>query len=276
MQDGEEEEDGWAQGGGFLRGGLRNVLGRIGKTALGSFPLPNNPKVLAKQADKLSEVWNSALKVRAERSVLAQQKLDDAKARSRYIWFVPILNALPSIVKSSVLGALVFTTYETVLTVNSLQELAPGPFGPSLFAGWCSGTVHGFASYIWDKALLHTFPRAVERWDRLITFRNTALLGTVVSHSCMHASLFGGYSAFKELLSEANSNPQPSSLEQQVVVVSAGAMAGALADGIAYYLQPLEVGQGWSGVRQLPKPAARAILLAAIPSGIGFFAMEYA
>jgi len=275
MQDG-EGEDGWAQGGGFLRGGLRNVLGRLGKTAMGSFP--HNPKVLAKQADKLSEVWNTALKVRAEHSVLSQQKIDDAATSRRRLW-VPVLNAIPSIVKSSVLGALVFTTYETVLANNSLQQLAPGSFGgPSLFAGWCSGAVHGIASYMWDKVLLHTVPSAVERWDRLTTFRNTKLLGTVVSHSCMHASLFGSFGAFKALLSEANNNQQPSSssLEQQVVVVVSGAMAGALADGIAYYLSPLEVGQGWRAVLRLPRPAARAILLAAFPSGIGFYAFEYA
>jgi len=263
-------------GSGALRGGLRSIISRLGRTVVGA--LPANPKVLGKQADKISDLIDHAIHVNSERKLQSQDGSQHQRL-GRWSWAAPVLFAIPSIVKSSVLGAVLFSSYEAMHDgASGGGALSPFVSSPSLVAmisGTLGGAAHGLASVTWDKTLLYGAPISVEKWSRVETMQKSVFGGTVLAHSLVHGSLFGSYHVLKKMVM-TDSKRQQSPLEEAAAVVCTGGLAGTLSEIVGHYLSPIEQGHGWKAVMQLPRPAVRSIIVAAVPSGLGFFAFEFA
>lgn len=272
----DDDDKGNAEGG-ALRSALRSIFQRVSKTAVGA--IPQNPKALAKQADRFSDLLDHAIHVSVERKQLENQQHAKEKPRRFMKFATSVVNALPSIAKSSVLGGALFSAYDLSLERASQHFSHKSTILPTL-AGGAGGAVHGLMSVAWDKTYWHTAPLlGVKRIPSL----SVSLPGTVLAHSILHASLFGSYYIIKETLlpmvqiRSTEGRPREDDARLQVAynlgaVTVAGGIAGSLAEFIGYYLNPLEKGVA---LKMLPLPAMRPMLFAAIPSGIGFLAFEF-
>ena len=285
----EEEED--ASGAGALRSALRAILRRASKTAVGAIPL-QNPKLLARKADKISEWIDHAMHISSENNNLSNQtelKTSRFKRLASSVFYV-----LPSIAKSSVLGGILFSSYDfcnenlttrfqssSTITIIGIDASYLLP----MVAGAMGGAAHGISSVTWDKVAIFAFPKYFSRRERTLS---VSLSGTVFAHSFVHMTLFGSFHIMKELfLKEAQRHQNKKTSSPSVDIISqskshmvmnffavslAGGIAGSLAELAGYYLSPLEKGKGFKYVLKLPKPTLVSILFASIPSSIGFLA----
>ena len=127
-----------------------------------------------------------------------------------------------------------------------------------------------------------------------------SLHGTLVTHSLVHASLFGFFALSQHAI-HTHIFPQfhrkdeelfgdqeqrellPPGAERYIASFASGTAAGALSEVVGYYIRGLEE-RGLLGaarvrmneIKKMPLPSARMVAFAAVPSGIGFLASEAA
>lgn len=145
------------------------------------------------------------------------------------------------------------------------------------FAGSLGGCAHGVAGTAWDT----TFAASPE--GRRSVLRS--MPGMMVHHGLAHAVLFGGYEGSKRmLLSYLNSNnnnintnsselegAEPvTRVEYLGCVTVAGGLAGQAQHVVSHYIeQVVTTPIRWT------LPALRPLMVAFVPSGIAFVALEY-
>ena len=234
--------------GGALRSTIRVVMRRVGRAVVGS--VPADPRTLAKGADRFSELLEHTLTLRRE---VSGAPMPEKR------WYFPILQAVPAMVKGSVLGAVLFQTYDSIdYRIDN-----------KYVAGAGAGAVHGGLSVAWDRALVK-FPW---KWSTSSPVLRSAP-GTIVSHATVHASLFG---VFHYLVQKNNSDKGQVTPERIAFVSAAGMAAGFASELVAHYTAPLEqsLRLGFRLALTLPLPSIKALLLSSLPSGIGVLAFEF-
>ena len=252
-KDGEEESEEFYDGGfgGALRSTIRVVMRRVGRVVVGN--VPADPRTLAKGADRFSELLEHTLTLRRE--IGSAPPMPEQKQK----WYLPFLQAAPSLVKGSVLGAVLFQAY----------DFFDYRIDNKYLSGAGAGAVHGGLSVAWDRALV----KLPWKWSTSPPALRSAP-GTVVSHAAVHASLFG---LFHLLVQKSDSDKGQVTPERVAFVSAAGIAAGFASELVAHYTTPLEqsLRHGFRLALSLPRPSFKALLLSSLPSGIGFLAFEF-
>jgi hypothetical protein len=161
--------------------------------------------------------------------------------------------------------------------------------------------VHSAFSPFFNK--IAVLPKDI--WS-ITTPEKMSLRGAVFGHTIVHALLFGTYASSKEIFLGDNvkaadeivrresKEKDNTSINTLLGITAAGFFAGAVAEVVGYYVKPLEVVNSATMtskkgiktsqpfmtrikacVRQAP-PNVKPILFAALSSGIGFVALEFA
>jgi len=299
----QEDEEVIAQQGGFsgaARAALRSVLRRISHANIGAIPKVN-PRVIAKQADALSDIANVGEKIRSTYDLHKEKRQSEAAASSSSSrWqrgkrmFVVIAHSLPSIIRSSLLGAALFSAYETCEAklsgehVMLLQHTSPALV--PVLSGLVAGFTHGSLYFAADRAMSIFTPY-------LTTTTHAAaplyLPGTLFCHSMVHLTLFTTYSLSKYLFlgaqhrrhlqgegSSTDNKEGDANIRLLLAISGAGVAAGALSELATHYLSPFErapsLQKGLHIARRLTlRPSFSGLAMAALPSGLGFLAFEF-
>ena len=124
------------------------------------------------------------------------------------------VKAAPAIIKSAVMGGVLFSSFETMneFFYQQWSHYRGGEGGgggdsqvvfPTLFAltaGGGSGCLHGLSYTLWDHIGIKLFEskniKYVDKINAKVSFRNL-LSGTMLSHTLVHGALFGSYEATK-------------------------------------------------------------------------------
>ena len=263
---------------GGLRGFVRGYMRRFVKNfSLGSLPLQHNTKSIGKTIGNVNQVLD------------VSQALSETEVDKQKLSYVQRLRAAaPLLAKNSILGSLQFGAYDTVVGItrgvlNMREDYHAIPL--SFFAGFVSGTAHGTGHLLWEY--LHGTFKGKERPLRGVSRRGTLLL-----HSMSHCTLFTSYQSFRFIL-----HPSPStSIEtvdmhyegkdkegKQIEIAHrfissalAGFLAGVCEEIINHRYASLEIKQDRRWQRApLGSLQRRALLLAGVPSAVGFLALEF-
>lgn len=123
-------------------------------------------------------------------------------------WIHLSVQAAPAIVKSAVMGGVLFSCFESLEVVlqDQWRDLGSGvkesqigvPSLIALLAGGTSGSVHGVVHTTWDRLGARLFPLPTSTLGAAPSFRSL-LCGTAIAHSLVHGLLFGSYEATKRL-----------------------------------------------------------------------------
>ena len=205
------------------------------------------------------------------------------------------------VLKSGAAGIVVFEGYETLLDrwsvgVGALPA-AVVPLYVPFVAGGVAGSAHAVLSTVFDSVEKSVSDRRPSL-SPMLSLQPYRLL----HHSSSHAILFGSYEYLKSLLVRTFVEHQPSSssssssssysvvpsveispgdrhvnqVELSCVAI-AGGFAGVLQSLTSHYLGVLEESgkEGFNIIRTLPRPPARTMAMAFLPSSLGFVAFNF-
>ena len=182
----------------------------------------------------------------------------------------------PSLLKSSVLGSVLFMTYDSLYDfvrsylpsqadnrtpgsslTNSTSALIAGAA-----VGACGGIVHGSLSFLWNAAVFRFGNRKRSHPQPIVESKVHSLPGTLVSHTLVHLTLFSTYEATKtagvsvvhsqQLIPLSDTDRPSTSLpdpnahkselvgQEALVVLFAGGVSGVVAETAQHYFAPLE------------------------------------
>jgi hypothetical protein len=143
------------------------------------------------------------------------------------------------------------------------------------FAGSLGGCAHGIVGTVWETA--SASPEA-----RRSVFRNMPRM--IVHHGLAHSVLFGGYEGTKRLLLsyllnnknniEFEGSEPVTRVEFLGCVTLAGGLAGQAQHLVSHYSEQV-ITPTTPGPIRWTVPTLRPLLIAFIPSGIAFVALEY-
>jgi len=215
----------------FLKS-LRAITRIVTSITLGSLPRTRIPlHSLGQTADQLSQLLE--LRSHIRKSTDSQKKYPTRLSRWLHIAFV----AFPEMLKSTILGTVLFTTYDgltevlyeiirdrhtrakkqsesaTEIHVNDKSEkvfnytkrlfIFPNLF-ISVFVGAIGGSVHGLLYYIWEAGHHRVYLWTNRELSKPIHLSSSmlklSLCGTLASHTLSHAALFGTYHFTKQSL----------------------------------------------------------------------------
>ena len=294
-----------------VRGLLRPVKA-VFRVLPGNLPARSVAKV-AKVADNVSQVVDIG------------QHIQVAKGNQQKSGLMKIMiAAVPNIVKSAVLGTALFSAYDySIDKMNEkLELLSSSAAGPtttaSAFSGAFAGGLHGLLSVGLDRALAIASTISSRTASATATAAATtsatvgavtvvgaaspALIGTVISHAVVHASMFGGFVLLRnssfirdlEMEREAErgrdrdrdensfiSSSGSRRLEAVISVGLCGAVAGALAEFAGSATVVLETHGVREGLRMvtngtvaIAKPPTRVLALGCLSGALGMLAYE--
>ncbi|CAK4712817.1 hypothetical protein LEN26_000869 [Aphanomyces euteiches] len=132
-----------------------------------------------------------------------------------------------SLLRSSVLGFLTWTTYDIASQVLSgRQEVSSvgSKMAISIAAGGTAGAIHG---YLWGRSETF-FSRYSSRYLACHAH------GVMISHGCSHTAMFASYEGMKTYLIYDEQWDAPMS------IVVAGAISGVVVDIVAHFAAPFE------------------------------------
>jgi len=174
-----------------------------------------------------------------------------------------VTNALPSaLIGNLIIGSLSFLPYENRHHLNVSPTTA----------GLLGGTMSGMLTISYDK---------LTNWkSNYVT--NRSIIGTVLSHALIHASLFASYEHGKHHLCQVFNRQ---GLEDDTIYASAccaGFIAGITSEILGHTLVPFELNMRLNQKRlllklrqQLSTLRYQTILIQALPSSFGFLAYEF-
>lgn len=214
--------------GGFIRGFLRQsikAINALGSATIGRLPRLPNARTITLSAEKLGE----AVDIREH--VLTAHEDHGAKHadNKRALYAKVALQAVPNFIKSSILGTLVFSTYEYV--VDDMEQIVLGvglashgrmTGAISLCGGAMAGLVHGCGALIWDRSvdsMAKVLVFVSSRWSSYIPQQLLILIPTITPstvsagagvfaaascfyHAVVHGVLFGTFTCTKLMFSK--------------------------------------------------------------------------
>jgi hypothetical protein len=238
-----------------------------------------------------------------------------AKVNSWLLRTKVFLGAAPGFLKSSFSGTILFYVYETSLD-NS--EVAGSRMRSVIGCGIMAGLSHGIFNLLWDGAMSRTSFQWHDGYRftlRLVPASvpvqlpysvTGSLLGAMAVHTCLFSSYEGlkvclngtnGITSAPVMLQSMNRSNRRSEKDddeddegeedQRTMwlkareaggIALAGAFAGAAAETLTHYLEPVDrlgFRAGIVEMSSLPRPLANAVLRAMLPSSLGFLAYEY-
>ncbi len=225
------------------------------------------------------------------------------------------LAAIPSFMRNAVQGAVLFGTYESAsvylkeknLTSKSYftQKVAI-PSLDSALAYYASGMLAGAVHGLCYSGLEYAAPPMYNMCSPLIKCLGMlpkdvlppkapaplSMRGTVFSHAIVHSLLFGTYHHAKYLIlghraekgdsieGDEGTEQKEESLHVVATIAIVGVGSGFIAELSGHFLKPFEQPSKQGIAARLratpPWPSPFSILLAAVTSGIGFLALEFA
>lgn len=244
-----EEKSGTTSGGnnGVIGGLVRNILRSmqtlnrvVQSVTIGSFPLTRapGPQSVAKTADSLSQLLEFSLHLNTTSTTSSSSTQNVTQSNGRLSsrvkqWMKRLLPVFPEMVKSTVLGAVLFSSYdytnsqlklflcaritqpvtrdrltEATTSSSSTTPTTRNPLQPmlSIVSGGMSGCVHGCLSHTWTVGVFklnNTVRNLLYRSGTAglnSTVANSSLRGMAASHALIHSCLFGSYEGTKCLL----------------------------------------------------------------------------
>ena len=248
-------------------------------------------KTLAKHSDKLSDVSDLVIKVsnavdttssdndkvatnsnnssnsnnsnNSSNSNSSQASNSSNRSKEYYRLIKNVTSALPSaLISNIIIGSVSFLPYENRHHFN---------ISPTT-AGLLGGTMSGMLTISYDK---------LTNWkSNYVT--NRSIIGTVLSHSLIHASLFASYEHSKHHLYQVFNSQ---GLEDESIYASAcigGFISGITSEILAHTLVPFELNMRLNQKRlllklrqQLSTLRYQTIVIQALPSSFGFLAYEF-
>lgn len=201
--------------------------------------------------------------------------------------------------KNSILGTVLFEIYErSISTISSSENGLLYYFGAGLLGGISHGAITVGFEY------LEQLPLRVKLYTRSRKIKNFSVsrstMGTLFSHSLSHSCLFGVYEALKwAIMKDVDPNTEYREEYFWSTVFMSGILSGVISEYIAHYVSLFETrfivhhhnmphlnfthkGRGiFKNITNAgkllwyhPKPSIGQILLASVPSAIGFLAYE--
>jgi hypothetical protein len=281
----------------FLGGVIRNILRSVGYVtrieSIGRLPVRIPTKIVAKSADKIGQLTDMIDNLQTAYNDIKERKMG-SKFRSL---FHTSLRAYHGVVKSGVLGGVLFSLYEEIISqVNSKQclsisnqskhfdELVLSASLVSTSAGLVSGGSHGILYTLWDRSL-YTLTSVLKLPDSLSNGRQPPFFtcGTCLSHSLVHGSLFGGYEFTKRLslylMNLSHQSDHLTKVEGGLSILFGGLAGGMLSETVSAFTAPLEEAGLRDGMREIGRrgwPEIKFSVRSIGPTLLGFFAYEYA
>lgn len=287
----------------YLGGVIRNLLRSISYLtrieSIGRLPLRIPTKIVAKSADKLGQITDVIDKLQEAYEDIKERKLR-SKVKS---FFHTSIKAYHGMVKSGLLGGILFSMYEEIVShlhqkqclpisnqSKEFNELVLTSSLASTSAGLLSGGSHGLLHSLWDRSLFSMstflkFPAHIYEEISLHlqpTRPQFFSLGTCLSHSFVHGSLFGSYEFTKRMsLYLMNLNHESDHLtmaEGGISVLLGGLTAGVISDTVGTITAPLEDKGIREGIKEIVKyqPTQFTYSVRSIgPTILGFLAYEY-
>jgi hypothetical protein len=290
---------------GLVRSVLRSTLRTIGRTSLGAFPLPN-AQVIAKSTSNLGDL----LDLRSHFKSAFESHRDGFNWRK-----LPhiVSSVVPGFVKTSICGTALFAVYDSLsvtrlgATDNTAAAFVCG-VGGGLAHGFLVCAWDSAAAQLRHMSSTKKF--SLWPQPKLLPY---SFHGTLVAHSFVHGTLFWVYDTSRWLLEDTlgreleivatdlsalstttkrsffggtdkdnehmilKSSPVHA-VSKAICIFIAGAIAAIASDTVNYYVEAIEtagVRKGLKDMRLLPRPAARVLIPAAIPSSAGFLAYEF-
>jgi len=271
--DGDGSDDGsnsGAQAAGVFRGFLRALTTRVASKA----PMGSMPRVRVKSVLQSAERLGDAIELRQQMAKATSTATATAGDRTRRA-VVYVVHTATGFLRSSVLGAVLFSTYEGLTDALQLDSSSSRSHSVvwagavSGAAGACGGTVHAVASLAWDASAKQVTTRAsqsaaVQRSVLLSLLSppltavaaTPSMRGTLLAHSVVHACLFGTYSAAKHAtfqfagvdtgygagtgLADEEGVFEVALWKKACAVAVSGAAAGAVSEVVQHCVQTLE------------------------------------
>lgn len=288
-----ETSDSASEAGGVIRSVFRNIKFMLRAEAIGSFPT----EAIARSADKLSQFQDIKESVQG-----AHEKLKNSVTNPIKLVLGTIGSASVGIVKSGVLGWILFSVHDSILnfsipiiyqssTASLSRTDSQDILIPSLLtsaSGALSGAIHGIISAVWDN-ISHRVHH------NIVTSQRSHVIGTMFSHGMVHLTLFGSYELMKRMslnrLKYFNSEKHHdlNDIVTFSIICISGAVSGCLADTVGQLTLPFEVygatrkASSWRRSMiffrkklKFRDLTSRAVFSAAVPSMLGFLAYEYA
>jgi hypothetical protein len=286
---------------GFVSGVIRGILRSIGYVtrieSIGRLPVRIPHKIVAKSADRLGQLHEFQDMVR---DTYQESRQRNPGSHATALFQTGILTS-HGLVKSAVLGGILFSIYETTVAAvakthylshmddsSHFFEFVVLPTAAFGTAGACAGSTHGIMYSIWDRGL-SVLPS--KWWPASVP--KSSPIGTAISHACVHGTLFGSYEVCKRgslfALGYAHREEHLSKVEGGLCVVFGGCVAGVLSDGVGRVTVGLEQSGVSSGVAmirsnfqnflnspELTKQPVKTFVRSALPTTLGFLAFEYA
>lgn len=284
--------------GGIVRNALRSISYITRIESIGRLPVRIPTKIVGKSADKISQITDVI-----DRLQTAYNDVKDHKISSKLKSFFHVsAKAYHGMVKSGILGGILFSLYEEIVSRVHSQQCLPlsnqsKDFNElvwysslvSASAGAVSGGSHGILYSLWDRSL-HSItsylklPSQVyeELSLQILTTRPQFFtLGTCVSHTLVHGSLFGTYELTKRtclyLLNLTHETDHLTKLEGGLSIISGGLAAGVMSDTIGALTAPFEEFGILEGIQSIVKnrPQISYSIRSLGPTILGFLAYEY-
>lgn len=275
-----------------LGGALRSVL-RGGQTAIRAVSsasigrLPRVPtQAIAKSAEKLGDALDIVEKIHsAHHQEKARSHISDRLRHS----FRVSLSATPGILKSSVLGTILFSVYEGIYNRSTTRSNNPWYSSWSTVvaatgAGTIAGASHGITSWLWHSIVLHsasTFASSSSVRNLITSHLSTPdplnPIGRICNHAFVHGSLFGSYALSKHLFSYALNDSEDHKWEHVLAVIVSATVSSVVCEYATLLGDPWDHGRVVS-----PRSLWTTSLLqritnrsAIVPTVLGFLAYEY-
>ena len=287
----------------YLGGVIRNLLRSIGYLtrieSIGRLPLRIPTKIVAKSADKLGQITDVIDKLQGAYNDIKERKMR-SKVKS---FFHTSLKAYHGMVKSGLLGGILFSMYEEIVShvrqrkclplsnqSKDFNELVLASSLVSASAGFISGGSHGLLHSLWDRSLFSMsnflkFPAHIYEEISLHlqpTRPQFFCLGTCLSHSLVHGSLFGSYEFTKRMcLYLMNMNHETHHLtmvEGGICILFGGLTAGVISETIGTITVLLEEKGIREGIQDIVKQRSIRLTYSVRsigPTILGFLAYEY-
>jgi hypothetical protein len=287
----------------YLGGVIRNLLRSISYLtrieSIGRLPLRIPTKIVARSADKLGQITDVMGKLQGAYEEIKERNIT-SKVKS---FFHTSLKAYHGMVKSGLLGGILFSMYEEIVShVHQRQclsisnhsmdfnELVLTSSLASTSAGLISGGSHGLLHSLWDRSLfsMSTFLKLPAHIYEEISLHLQPTrpqffsLGTCLSHSLVHGTLFGSYEFTKRMsLYLMNMNHESENLtmvEGGICVLLGGLAAGVISETVGTITAPLEEKGIREGIKDIVnlRPAQLTYSVRSIgPTILGFLAYEY-
>jgi hypothetical protein len=258
-------------------------------------------KIVARSADKIGQITDVIDNLHTAYEDIKQRQIG-SKFRSL---FHTSLKAYHGIVKSGILGGVLFSLYEEIISqVNGrhclsisneskhFQELVLSSSLLSTSAGLISGGTHGILYTLWDRSLFsmtsylklpeHLYNEIalhIQPHDRRPSFFTC---GTCLSHSLVHGSLFGSYEFTKRLslylMNLTHESDQLTKVEGGLSILLGGIAGGVISETVSALTTPLEEVGVRKGIAEIlsSRPQIKYSVRSIGPTLLGFFAYEYA